>query len=131
MVPGADQESRRARRRIEDRLAGPRIDQPDDGADDVARRAELAEFAGLADLAQNMFEQVALGVGVDPVEMQVVQPADDLGEHSRLVDDQPGAFHEIGDAVRRQFGVKGKDLLAHPCDQPLAVQRLRPGRPAQ
>ena len=40
----------------------------DDGADDVARRAELAQLARLLDLAQHVLEQIALGVGVGLVE---------------------------------------------------------------
>ena len=100
MVPGADEEARRPRRRIVDRLSNPGVDQPDQGADDVARRPELTEFARLPDLPEHMLEQVALGVRVNPVEMQVVQLADHLGEHGRLVDHQPGAVHEVGDSVR-------------------------------
>ena len=57
MVPRADQEARRACRRIVDRLADPRIDQTDECADDMARRAELAELARLPDLARILHEQ--------------------------------------------------------------------------
>ena len=131
MVPGADQKPRRARGRVADRLADLRIDQPHQGADDMARGAELAEFARLPDLAQHVLEQVALGVGVHLVEPQGIQLADDLGEHGRLVDHQPGAVHEVGRAVRRERGMEREDFFAHPIDQPLAVQRIRPGRPAQ
>jgi hypothetical protein len=64
MVVGGDQEARRAGRRVVDGFADLGVDDFDDGADDVARRAELAQFAGLLDLPQHMLEQVALGVGV-------------------------------------------------------------------
>ena len=131
MVPRADQEARRPCGRVVDHLADAGIDQPDQGPDDVARRAELAEFARLPYLAQHMLEQIALGVGVHPVEMQVVQLAHDLGEHRRLVDHQPRAVHEVRHAVRRKPGVERKDLLPYPVHQPLAVQRVRPGGPAQ
>ena len=129
--PRADQEACRARRRVIDRLADPRIDQPHQCADDVARCAELAEFARLPDLAEHVLEQVALGVRVHAAEMQIVQLAHDLGEHRRLVDHQPGTVHEVGDAICRELGMERKDLFAHPVDQLLAVQRMRPGRPAQ
>ncbi len=52
MLVGGDEKPGGAGGGVVNRLADPRIDQRDDGADDVARRAELAEFAGLLDLAQ-------------------------------------------------------------------------------
>ena len=51
MIPCADQESSRARRRVEDRLSDPWIDKLDHGTDDMARGAELPELARLPDLA--------------------------------------------------------------------------------
>ena len=72
VVVRADQEPRRAGGGVVDGLAEAGIDQLHQGTDDVARRAELAQLAGLADLAQHMLEQIALGVGVHPVEMEVV-----------------------------------------------------------
>ena len=60
----------------------------DDGADDVPRRAELPQLAGLLDLAQHMLEQVTLGVGVGLVQVQLVDQVHHLGEHGRLVDAQ-------------------------------------------
>ena len=65
------------------------------------------------------------------VEMQVVQLADNLGEHRRLVDHQPRAVHEVRNASGRKLGMKRKDFLPHPVHQPLAVERMRPGGPAQ
>ena len=131
VVVGADQEPRRARRRVVDGLAQAGVHEPDHGPDDVARGAELPQLPRLPDLAQHVFEQVALGVGVHPFEMQVVDLRDDLREHGGLVDDQAGAGHEVGDAPGGESGVEREDLLAHPGDQPLAVQRLRPRGPAQ
>ena len=131
VVPRADQEARRPCGRVVDRLADTGIHEADQRPDDVARRPELAELAGLTYLAKHMLEQVALGVRVHPVEMQVVQLADHLGEHGRLVDHQPGVVHEVRDAVCRKLRMERKDLLPHPVHQPLAVQRVRPGRPAQ
>ena len=86
MVVGGDQEARGAGGRVVDGLADLRVDDLDDGADDVARRAELAELARLLDLLQHMLEQVALGVGVGPVEAQPIDQVDDLRQHGRLVD---------------------------------------------
>ena len=97
----------------------------------MAGRPELAELARLPDLAEHVLEEVALGVGVHLFEMQVVHLAHDLGEHRRLVDDEAGAGHEVGDAPGRHLGVERKDLLAHPDDQPFAVQRVGPRGPAQ
>ena len=74
--------------RVIDGLANFRVHQIDDGANDVARRAELAEFAGLFDLAQHVLEQVALGVRVRLFQTQLVHEGDDLGQHGRLVDRQ-------------------------------------------
>ena len=63
--------------------------------------------------------------------MQVVHLAHDLGEHRRLVDDEARTGHEVGDASRRDPGVEREDLFADPGDQRFAVQRVRPGGPAQ
>ena len=119
------------RRRVEDRLPDPRADKLDHGADHVARRAELSEFARLPNLAQHMLEQVAFRVCVHPVEVQVVQLADHLGEHRRLVNHQPCAVHEVRNAASRKLGMERKDFLPHPVHQPLAVERMSPGGPAQ
>ena len=73
-----------------------------------------------------MLEQVAFCVRVYSVEMQVVQLADNLGKHRRLVDHQPRPVHEVGNAVRRKLGMERKDFLPHPAHQPLAVQGSRP-----
>ena len=94
MLIGRHQETGGAGGRVIDRLADFRIDQIDDGADDVTRGAELAEFAGLLDLAQHMLEQIALGVGVGLFQPQLVHQGHDLGQHGRLVDRQPGLRHE-------------------------------------
>ena len=72
MVPGRHQESCRSCRWVVHGLAHTRGNQINDGANHMARRPKLAEFAGLADLTQHMLEQVALGVGVHAVQMQVV-----------------------------------------------------------
>ena len=131
MVVGADQEAGGAGGRVVDGLAEARIDELHHGPDDVARRAELAKLARLPDLAQHVLEEIALGVGIDLLQMQVVHQADDLREHRRLVDDEAGAGHEVGDALRRDARVEREDLLADPRDQPLAVQGVGPGGPAQ
>jgi hypothetical protein len=64
VVVGGHQEAGRAGSRVVDGFADLGVDHLDDGADDVARRAELAQFAGLLDLPQHVLEQVALGVGI-------------------------------------------------------------------
>ena len=106
--------SGRARRRVKDRLPDPGIDKLDQGTDDMARRAKLAEFTRLPDLAQHMLEQVAFRVCVYPVKMQVVQLADNLGEHRRLVDHQPRAVHEVRNASGRKLGMKTERLPPSP-----------------
>ena len=127
MVVGADQEACRAGSGIVDGFADPGIDEPDQGADDVARSAELAELAGLAYLAEHMLEQVALGVGVHPGrDCRSFNWLTTCDSTRRLVDDQAGAVHEVGDASRRKLGVERKDLLPHPVHQSLAVERVRP-----
>jgi hypothetical protein len=40
----------------------------------VARRAKLTQLARLLDLPQDVLEEVALGVGVRPVEAEAVEP---------------------------------------------------------
>ncbi len=131
MVPRADQKACGSRGRVVDGLADAGIDQPDQGADHMARGTELTKLACLFDLAQHVLEQIALRIGVHPVEVQIVQLTDNLGEHGRLVDYQPGAIHEVGNAVGREFAMEREYLFADPVHQTLAVQRRCPGRPAQ
>ena len=88
-------------------------------------------LARLPDLAQHVLEEITLGVGVHLLQMQVVHQADDLREHRRLVDDEARTGHEVGDALCRDARVEREDLLADPRDQPLAVQGVGPGGPAQ
>ena len=76
---GGDQEAGGAGGRVVDRLADLGVDHLDNGPDDVPRRAELAQFAGLFDLPQHMLEQIALGVGVRLIEAQRDRPASRLG----------------------------------------------------
>ena len=130
MVVGRDQEARRAGRRVVDRLADLRVDHPHDGADDVARRAELAQLARLLDLPEHMLEQVALGVGVGLVEPQPVDQPHHLGQHGGLVDHQPGAGHEVGAEAVGHGGEEREHLVAHPAHQRLAGHAARPDRPA-
>ena len=96
----------------------------------MARCAELSQFACLPDLAEHVLEKVALGVSIHTVEVQIVQLTHHLREHCRLVDHQSRAVHEVRGSVPRQFSMERKHLLPHPIDQPLAVQRVRPRRPA-
>lgn len=72
----------------------------------MARGAELAQFAGLFDLAQYVFEQVALGVGVGLVQPQFVDFVDDLSEDGGFVDGQAGAIHEVDRAAPGNVGVQ-------------------------
>ncbi len=116
---------------VVDRVADLRVDHLDDGADHVARRAELAQLAGLLDLAQHMLEEVALGVGIGLVQAQAVHQADDLAEHGGLVDGQPGAVHEVVGCAGAQLGGEGKHLVAHEAHQGFAAEGLGPDRPAQ
>lgn len=118
-------------RRIVNRVADARVYKLHHGADDVARRPELAQFARLPDLAEHVLEQVALGVRVHPVEMQIVQLADDLREHGGFVDHEPRTGHEVGGTGGRELGVERKHFLAHPANQPLAVQCQGPRGPPE
>ena len=86
VVVGRDQEAGRPGGRVVDGLADLGIDDLDDGADDVARRAELAQLARLLDLLEDVLEEIALGVGVGAIEPQTVHQGHDLREHGRLVD---------------------------------------------
>ena len=131
VVVSADEESGRTGGRVVDGLADSRIDKLDHGADDVAGRPELAQLARLPDLAEHVLEEIALGVGVDPLKVEVVHLAHDLGEHRRLVDDETRALHEVSDSSRRDLGVERKHFLANPGDQLLAVERVRPRGPAK
>jgi hypothetical protein len=72
-----------------------RVDHLDDGADDVARRAELAQFAGLLDLPQHVLEQIALGVGVGLVQAQAVDQVTTWVSTVGSSIAQPRAVHEI------------------------------------
>ena len=76
MVVGGYQESRCSGGRVIYCLADPGVDILHDGADDVARGAELAQFTGLADLFEDMLEQIAFGVGISLIKTQLVhQPS--------------------------------------------------------
>ncbi len=79
MVVSGHEEARRARSRVIDGLADLRGDDFHHGADDMARRAELAQFARLFYLLQDMLEQIALGVRIGPVEPKAIHQVDDLG----------------------------------------------------
>ena len=131
VVVRADQEPRSAGGRVVDCLAEPGIDKLDEGADDVAGRAELSQLARLPDLPQHVLEQVALGVGVHLFEVQVVHVADDLREHGRLVDHQSRVRHKVRHALSRDPGVEGEDLLPHPRHEPLTIERVCPVGPTQ
>ena len=108
LIPHADQEARRTCGRVGDCFAASGIDQPDQSADDRAGRAERAGLARLPNLAERVLEEVALGVRVPPVEMRVVQLADDLGEHRRLVDDRPSVVRGVEDAALSNSRKPGK-----------------------
>ena len=126
MVIGRDQEPGGPGGGVIDRLADARVDELDDGADDMARRAELAKLARLFRLAQDMLEKIALGVGVDRLKPQVVHLGDDLAENRGLVDGQARPVQEVRDAVARNLCVEGEDLVADPHDEAIAVERVRP-----
>ena len=130
MLVGGDQKAGGAGGGVIDRLADLRIHQIDDGADDVARRAELAEFAGLLDLAQHMLEQIALGVGVGLFQPQLVDQRHDLGQHGRLVDREARLRHEAHAEGVADAGEEREHLVAHEGDQLLAGHGVGPGRPA-
>ena len=100
VVVSPHQEAGRTGGGVVDGLAEARIDELHHCPNDVAGRPELAEFARLSDLTEHVLEEVALGVGVYPLEMEVVHLAHDLGEHRWFVDDEPRARHEVGDSLR-------------------------------
>ena len=131
VVISPHQEAGRAGGRVVDGLAEAGVDELHHGPDDVAGRPELAELARLSDLTEHVLEEIALGVGVDPLEMEVVYLAHDLGEHRRLVDDEARARHEVRDPFRCDVRIERENFLADPGDKSLAVQCVRPGGPAE
>lgn len=94
------------------RVADPRVQHGDDGADDVARRSELAKLAGLLDLLQDVLEQIALGVGIGVIEAQMVDQRYHLRQHGWLVDHQTRAIHEVDRGAFGDFAVEWKHLVA-------------------
>ena len=134
VVVGRDQEAGGAGGRVVDGLADLRIDHRDDRADDVPRRAELAQLAGLLDLAQHVLEQVALGVGVGLVQPQLVRPGSTTCVStvgSSMTRRAP--CHEVHRRASPMLGEERKHLVAHEArrgcspDMPLAQddQRIR------
>ncbi len=131
VVEDGGQKARRAGCRVVGGFADFRVEHGDDSADNVARGAELAEFASRLDLLQHMFEQVALGVGVGFVEAQAIDLADYLRQHHRLVDHQSRAVHEVDRAACGDFGIEGENLIAQEADQILARESPSPMGPAE
>src|SRR5688500_13829594 len=95
MVVGRYQEASGAGGGVVDGFANLRIHHFDNGADDVSRCAELAQFTSLLNLAEDMFEQVSLSIGIRLVQAERVYIRDDLRQHCRIVDAESGAIHEV------------------------------------
>lgn len=131
MVEGGDQESGRSGSGVIDRLADLRVHYRHDGPDNVPRRAELTKFTRLLDLLQDVFEQVALGVGVGFIEPQPINQRQHLRKHDRFINDEPGAVHEVDGGAVRHLRVEGEYLITNKRDQPGPTHAARPLAPAQ
>jgi hypothetical protein len=95
----------------------------------MAWRAELAQFAGLLDLAQHVLEQIAFGIRIGLLEPQLVDEGYNLGKYGRLVDGEPRLGHEAHAVGVTNFGEEREHLVADPSYQLLTRHGIRPRRP--
>jgi hypothetical protein len=89
------------------------------------------EFARLFDLAEHVFKQIALGVGIGFFKAQAIDQGDDLREDGGLVNRQPRTGHEIHGGLLGDLAKEGKGFVAHKAHQRFARQALGPHRPAK
>jgi hypothetical protein len=113
VFPGGHEEAAGARGGVADDVLRGRGHQVDHQRDDVARRAELAVLPGAGDLAEHVFEHVALGVPV--VHRDVVEQRHDLGQQVGVGEAEARILHV--DAVAGAFLAQGaqerKDVFIH------------------
>lgn len=121
----------RARCRVVAGLPNLGVEHGHHRADDVARRAELAQLASGLDAFEQVFKQVAFGVGIVLVQAQVIHLADDLGQHHRLVNHQPRAVHKVDGVAACHFGVERKHFVPQKARQVLRPSVPVPSRPAK